>query len=162
MGRMYTVPATFTLTNTGGNADLCFLSPADDKPIKLVGFTLGQTSEAGDAAEENIRITVRHMTATVTNGSGGSAATPVGGGGGGAGFTARVNDTTVATTTGTDQIREELAWNERNTPYERYYTEEKRRDCFTAKQGEALVLRCESTVADDVSITLTVDVEEEG
>ena len=77
MGRIYAVPFNGTLTNAGGNSDLLEVLPADDKPVKLRGFTLGQTSELGDAAEESLRITVQRFAATVTGGSGGSAVTPV-------------------------------------------------------------------------------------
>ena len=63
---MYRVPFTGTLTNSGGNADLLVIQPADDKPCELVGWILGQSTETGDAAEENLRLTVQHMTATLT------------------------------------------------------------------------------------------------
>lgn len=162
MGRIYSIPYSGTLTAAGGDADLCSIQPADDKPCQIIGFDLGQTSELGDAAEENIRLTVRHLAATVTIGSGGSAVTPVGERPGtslAAGFTARCNDTTVATTTGANTIATEGAWNERNTPFEKWIPENQRK---TAVQGEALVLRNESTVADDISINLTVWVEEFG
>jgi hypothetical protein len=77
MPRMYRVPYTGTLTNAGGDSSLLSIQPADDKPCRLVGWIIGQSSETGDSAEESLRITVRHMTATVTIGSGGSAVTPV-------------------------------------------------------------------------------------
>jgi hypothetical protein len=162
MSRFYRVVFQGTITAAGGDQDLLTILPADDKPCKLVGWIIGQTSELGDAAEENVRITVRHMTATVTNGSGGSAPTAVPNRPGtdlAAGFTARVNDTTVATTTGTSTIVEELSWNERNTPWERWIPEELRP---RALQGEALLVRLETTLADDLSGTFTFFVEEEG
>lgn len=162
MSRMYRVPYTGTLANAGGDADLLSIQPADDKPCRLVGWIIGQSSEVADAAEENLRITVRHMTATFTVGSGGSAVTPVANRPGtteivAAAFTARCNDTTVATTSGTSTIMEELAWNERNTPWERYIPEELRP---VAIQGEALLVRMESTPADDLTVEMTFFVEE--
>lgn len=162
MPRMYRVPYTGTLTNAGGDSDLLSIQPADDKPCRLVGWTFGQTSEVGDAAEESLRITVRHMTATVTIGSGGSAVTPVANRPGtndvvAAGFTARCNDTTVATTSGTSTIMEELAWNERASPWERWIPEELRP---IAIQGEVLIVRMETTPADDLTAGLTFFVEE--
>jgi hypothetical protein len=54
MSRIYTVSYNGTITNAGGDVDLVELLPADDKPVKLVGFVFGQTSELGDAAEENL------------------------------------------------------------------------------------------------------------
>lgn len=162
MSRMYRVPYTGTITNAGGDCDLLSIQPADDKPCRLVGWIIGQSSEVGDAAEENLRLTVRHMTATVTIGSGGSAPTPQPNRPGtldvaAAGFTARCNDTTVATTNGTSVIMEELGWNERNTPWERWIPEEMRP---WAVQGEVLIVRMESTPADDFTGELTFFVEE--
>lgn len=162
MSRIYRVPFSGTLANAGGDADLLSIQPADDKPCRLVGWIIGQTSEVADAAEESLRITVRHMTATVTIGSGGSAPTPQPNRPGtdlAAGFTARVNDTTVATTSGTSTVAEELAWNIRNTPWERWIPEEMRP---RALQGEVLIVRMESTPADDIAANLTFFVEEEG
>lgn len=159
---MYRVPYTGTLTNAGGDTDLISIQPADDKPCRLVGWIIGQSSEVGDAAEENLRLTVRHMTATVTIGSGGSAVTPVANRPGtadiaAAGFTARCNDTTVATTSGASTIMEELAWNVRSSPWERWIPEELRP---VAVQGEALIVRLESTPADDITGELVFFVEE--
>lgn len=164
MSRIYRVPYTGTLANGDGDSDLLSIQPADDKPVRLVGWIIGQSSEVGDAQEENLRITVRHMTATVTIGSGGSAVTPVANRPGtadvvAAGFTARCNDTTVATSSGTSTIMEELAWNERNVPWERWIPEELRP---MASQGEALIVRNENAVADNVTANLTFFVEEMG
>jgi hypothetical protein len=160
--RLYRVPYTGTLTNAGGNTDLLSIEPADDKPVRLVGWILGQSSEFGDAAEESVRVTLRHMVATVTIGSGGSAVTPVANRPGtadvvAAGFTARCNDTTVATTSGTSTIMEELGWNIRSSPWERWIPEELRPVAF---QTEAIIVRLESTLTDDVTGELTFFVEE--
>lgn len=162
MPRMYRVPFTGTLTNSGGDSDLLSVQPASNKPCRLAGWMFGQTTELGDAAEESLRITMRHMVATFTVGSGGSAVTPVANRPGttdivAAGFTARCNDTTVSTTSGASTIMEEQAWNVRSSPWERWIPEEQRP---IAINGEALVVRCESTPADDLTITLTFFVEE--
>lgn len=162
MGRMYRVPFTFTMANANGDVDLVSLQPADDKPIRLAGWIVGQTSEVGDIQEEDLQLTIRHLTATVTIGTGGGAVTPVPNRPGtdvAAGFTARAGDTAVATTDGTNTIMERLGWNERNTPWERWIPEELRP---RAAQGEALVFRNETTVADDVVIAGVLFVEEEG
>lgn len=161
MSRMYRVPFNGTITAGGGDTDLIALTPADDKPIRLVGWIIGQSSEFGDAQEENIRITLRHMTATVTV-TGGSGVTPVANRPGtadvaAAGFTATANSTTVATTTGTSTIMEELAWNERSSPWERWIPEELRP---MAIQTEYLIVRMESTLADDLTGEFTFFVEE--
>lgn len=160
MSRMYTVPYTGTLTLSGGDADLFELLPADDKPVRLRGFVLGQTSEVGDAAEEGLRLSIIRLGATVTSGSGGSAVTPVplDDADAAAGFTAEANNSTVATTSGTSTTIEESAWNIRVSPLERWWPDE--RFAPLCKQGSGLVVRCQTTVADDVTIAITAYVEE--
>lgn len=162
MSRMYRVPYTGTLTAAGGDCDLLSIQPASNKPCRLVGWIIGQSSEVGDAAEEGLRLTLRHMTATVTIGSGGSSVTPVANRPGttdivAAGFTARCNDTTVATTSGASVVMEELGWNERASPWERWIPEEQRP---LAINGEVLIVRLETTPADDLTAQLTFFVEE--
>lgn len=163
MGRIYAVTFTGTVTAAGTDTDLFSLQPADDKPIKLRGFRLSQISEVGDAQEEGLRITVRRMLATFTVGSGGSAITAVAPVTDSAepvwGFTARANDSTVATTSGANQVMEECGWNERNTPTDIWYPDD--RFATKARQTEALVIRMETTLADDMTACLTAWVEEE-
>jgi len=156
---IYRIPYTGTLTNAGGDSDWLYALAADDKPIRLMGMRFSQSTEIGDAQEENLRITIRRLGATVTVGSGGSAVTPipprtvdVAAGG-----TYRCNDTTVSTTSGTNLICEELAWNVRNTPCEFWWEPDLR---LQVVHGEALVVRCESTPTDDVTGQLTFFVEE--
>jgi hypothetical protein len=158
MSRIYRVPYSGAVTTS---ADLIEILPADDKPVKLIGFIIGQTSETGDAAEENLRLTVRHMTATVTSGSGGSSVTPVKNDPGvdvAAGFAAEANNGTVATTSGTSTVMEEFAWNIRSSPLERWWPDDDLAP--TARQGEALLIRLESTPADSISVNYTAIVKE--
>lgn len=161
MGRIYSVTFQGTVTNAGGDQDLIEILPADDKPVKLRGFLLSQISEVGDAAEEGLRISVIRMPATVTSGSGGSSPTPVpvDSADAAAGFAVEVNNTTVATTSGTAVIPMELGWNERASPYDFWYPDE--RFCPKAKQGEALLVRMQTTPADDFTGCFTFWVEEE-
>jgi hypothetical protein len=158
--RIYTVPWTGTVTNAGGDADLWEILPADDLPCKIRGFRLGQTSEVGDSAEESLRISIIRMTATVTSGSGGSAGAPeqVDLAAQTPGFAAEVNNTTVATTSGDTEIIEELAWNERASPLEIWYPDPD--FAPRAIQGQALLIRLQSTVADDITFAGTLWVEE--
>jgi hypothetical protein len=160
MSRMYHVAYTGTIANAGGNADLLEASPADDKPIKLRGFVLSQVSEIGDAAEEGLRITVQRFPATVTSGNG-TAVTPVplDSADTAAGFAAECNGATVASTSGSAVVLEEIGWNIRNSPYEHWYPDE--RFCPKAKQGEALIVRMETTPADDFTGCFTFILEEE-
>lgn len=160
MSRIYRIPYTGTLTAAGTDVDLALLLPADDKPIALAGFVIGQTSRIGDAQEEILRITIRHFAATITNGTGGSAPTPATSPNQpAAGFTCRVHDTTVATTSGTGTILEELSWNIRNTPWD-FYIEEKMREGMVARQGEGLIVRMETTPGQNIVAGWTVRVEE--
>ena len=76
--------------------DFFYIAPADDRPVRLVSLFLSQSSDYGDAAAEGLRIKVIRGHATV--GSGGSAFTPTPNSANdvAAGFTARINDTTIA------------------------------------------------------------------
>lgn len=160
MGRFYRIPYTGTLANSTGDSDLVVIQPADDKPCKLVGWIFGQSTEVGDSAEENLRITVRHMTATVTV-TGGTSVTAVPNRPGtdtASGATITCNNTTVTTTNGTSTIMEEFAWNIRQSPFERWIPEELRP---RASQGEVLIVRMESTPADDITGEVCFFMEEE-
>lgn len=160
MSRKYTVPYSGTLTNAGGDCDLFELTPTDDKPIRLRGLVLAQTSEVADAAEEGLRISIIHLGATVTSGSGGSAVTPapVDLADSVAGFAAEANNTTVATSSGTSTTMYEFAWNIRISPMEMWWPDEQLAPL--CRQGAALVVRCQTTAADDISIAITAIVEE--
>lgn len=159
MSRIYTVPYAGTLTNAGGDTDLFELTPADDKPIRLIGLILSQTSEVADAAEEGLRISIIHLGATVTSGNG-TSVTPVPNdlADSAAGFTAEANGATVATSSGTSTTMYEFAWNIRISPMEIPWPDERRAPL--CRQGSALVVRCQTTAADDISIAITAIVEE--
>jgi len=155
----YRVPATFTVTAANTDVDLLLIRPATNKPCRLVGWIISQSSEIGDAQEETLRVTVRHMAATLTV-TGGTSVTPVPPHPGvdtAAGMTATVYHATVTTTSGASTVVEELGWNVRNTPWERWIPEELRPQAIN---GEGLLVRCESTVADDVVVEVTFFVEE--
>jgi len=163
MGRGYTVSYSGTLANASGDADLLEILPADDKPVRLVGMRLGQISEVGDAAEEGLRISVIHMTGTVTSGSGGSSVTPQPPRPGtdlAAGFAAECNNSTVATTSGTASIRDEIGWNIRQSPWETFMFDEKMQ--VRAVQTEAIIVRLQTTPADDITGQVTFFLEEDG
>jgi hypothetical protein len=160
MSRIYTVSFAGTVTNAGGDTDLLELTPADDKPCKLRGMVLAQYSEFADAAEEAVRISVIRLPATVTSGNG-TATTgqflddidPA------AGFAAETNGTTVATTSGTGITLVETAWNLRNSPYEMWWPDAEYAP--KVRQASALVVRMQSTLADDASLACTFYIEEE-
>jgi hypothetical protein len=94
MPRVYTVQ--FEDVTVSAAQDIVSLDAATDKPIELVAIELAQNTELGDAAEEQLRIQLSRGHTTV--GSGGTAPTPqpTSPGDSAAGFTSRVNDTTIA------------------------------------------------------------------
>ena len=152
--RGYSCPFTGTITNAGGNTDLVTILAADDKPVWIDGFRIGQISEVGDAAEEGLSFTFHRFTATVTAGTGGSAVTAglddqtdtaFGG-------TCRVNDTAVNTTSGSALVLDEVAWNIRASPWETWFPESPKR----ISQGEAFIVRCNTTPADDITASWTL------
>lgn len=70
MGRMYSI--TFqaqSITTANADYDLFEIAPADDKPVALHWVSLGQTTELGDSAEEQLRIAIIRGHATGGNGS---------------------------------------------------------------------------------------------
>lgn len=121
MARLYTLTLSASISTT---ADFFALSPAADKPIRIHKLLLSQKTDVGDAQEEELRFSIRYFKgATITAGTGGAAQTPnpVNENDAAAGFTARVGDTTIATTTGTNQLNEDWSWNSRSGPYERVW-----------------------------------------
>lgn len=161
MGRIYTVSFSGTIANAAGDTDWLELLPADDKPVKLRGFMLSQISEVRDVEEEGLNFSIIRLPATVTSGSGGSAATPIpmDSADVAAGFAAEVNNSTVATTSGSAVTLAEFGWINRNSPLDLWFPDE--RFAPKVKQGEALVIRMQTTIADDATGQLTAWIEEE-
>lgn len=156
---MYILPWNGTVTNAGGNADLWEINPADDRPVRLRAVVLGQTSEVQDTEEEGLRVSILRLLATVTSGNG-TAGTEeaLGESGQSASFTWEYNGSTVATTSGTTETLAQLGWINRQSPMELWFPDE--RFCPKAVQGEALIIRLEDTVADDMSFAGFAIVEE--
>lgn len=97
MGRMYSVAVS--AVSVSAAQDVFELRPADDKPIKIHEVRLSQYSDAGDAQDEMLSVTI--IRGFTTSGSGGSTPTPAPLGssaGSAAGCAAEANNTTVATT----------------------------------------------------------------
>ena len=165
MGRLYSIPFSFTVTAAGGDCDILNIQPAADKPVRLRGLRLGQMTDFKDANEVGMKLAIRRFTATVTNGSGGAALTPVRvdpDDTTAAGATVRGNDATVATTTGTNELREYLDWNVRNMPLEVWWTTPGDEDTAPKCSGNAnrLILRLETALAADVAVDGTAWIEE--
>lgn len=100
MPRMYTV--IFENVTVSAAQDLFSLKGSTGKTIRCKRVVLGATNTTLQTAQ-SLRLRVKYLPATVTAGSGGTAPTPqlLDPGDAAAAFTARVNDTTQATTSGT-------------------------------------------------------------
>lgn len=109
-GRVYAVP--FAAVAITAAQDLVEISPADDKPVELIGWHIGQTTDAGDAQDELLQITV--IRGHTSSGSGGSSVTPapLSPNDAAAGFAAEINNTTIASA-GTTATLFASAWNVR-------------------------------------------------
>ena len=94
MRGVYTVE--FENVSVSAQVDFFEITPADDRPVAIIGMTLDQMSDVGDAAEEILRYRV--IRGHTTSGSGGATPTPVALSprDAAAGFTAETNNTTIA------------------------------------------------------------------
>lgn len=108
MSRVYS--ASFSGVAVSALQDFFSLLVADDEPIKILGCTISQSSDYGDAEEEGLRIAIIRGWGTV--GSGGSAPTAraLSSKEGAASASVRANDTTEASA-GTDLVMYEEVWN---------------------------------------------------
>ena len=100
--RVYTVE--FNAVSVSVQQDFFELTPADDKPIEILGVFISQHSDFGDAQDELLLYQcIRGFT---TSGSGGSTATPrpLDRSGPAAGFTCEINNTTKANTGTTNTL----------------------------------------------------------
>src|SRR5574342_174006 len=122
MGRIYTVPFTKSAVTT--SMDAWEVVPGDDKTLLIHEIEIYQTSEIGDAQEEQLAVSIiRDYT---TSGSGGSAVTPVkqNKDDAAAGFPAEAGNTTVASA-GTPETTHECGFNVR-TGFDKVFTPETR------------------------------------
>lgn len=158
------------VTHTGGFKAVAITAAQDLFEVKssataltiVHGFSLFQTTDLGDAAEEVLRLTTNRGSGTVTSGSGGSTATmnvkvrgQTAWGG-----TVEVNNTTVlAVGTGTllNDI-EHLGWNIR-IPMFHLWTPEQRPIILP---GEYWTLELEAAPADSVTVSGTIYLEQIG
>jgi hypothetical protein len=72
-GRVYSAP--INVAAHAAQVDIFELLAASGKPLKLISFELGQTSEVGDAQEEFLPLALKRVTGSPTSGSGGGTAT---------------------------------------------------------------------------------------
>lgn len=112
MARTYAV--SFSAVAITAAQDVFEVTPADDKPVRLLGLVLGQYTDVGDAASENLSVLVRRLPATFTTGTGGTQGVtpvPLDASDSAAGFAADINNTGVATTSGTAVTLWADVWN---------------------------------------------------
>lgn len=137
--------------------DFFEVTPADDKPVKILGLFLSQSSDVGDAAEEMLRIQI--IRGHTTSGSGGTQPTPVPihPNDAAAGFACDVNNTTIASV-GTTALLHSEAFNIRSS-LQLWWTPE---TAPIANQGNTTILvRLMAAPADSLSMSGTLYVEEE-
>lgn len=167
LGRPYTVPLYSTANPpTGGvsvsaQQDLFYIKPAADKIVVIEAIYLGVAgvqANSGDAKEELLDVALLYLPATVTVGSGGSAITPtpIEVNDAAAGFTARINDTTKATSSGTVLPRHPDAWNTR-IPFV-YLPPPEHRDLVA--NAAAIVFRLNATPSSTLTVTGEMRVRE--
>jgi hypothetical protein len=159
LGRLYAV--TFTAVSVSAAQDLIYIKPAADKPILLEHVKIGVvggTADAADAQEELLDIRIVRLPATVTVGSGGGAFTPlpIQVSDAEAGFTARINDTTIATTSGSLQVLDADQMNSR-VGYTYLPAPEHR---VVVANAQAIVCRLTGAPADALSVNGTALVRE--
>lgn len=74
LGRAYRAP--INIGSTTAQIDIFELLTSSSVPVAVCGFHLGQTSEVGDAQEEQLTLVLKYVTGSPTTGSGGSTVTP--------------------------------------------------------------------------------------
>jgi hypothetical protein len=154
--RIYTV--SFLATAVTAQVDLFELTPADDKPIEVMGLFIGQSSDAGDTQAELLAYSV--IRGFTTSGSGGAAPTPAktNRSDTAAGFTAETCNTTLATTGTTAQIHAdtfhvasgEKLWLPEGCEWE------------ASQADTTIVVRLQAAPADSLTMSATVYVREQG
>lgn len=160
VGRVYAVE--FHAVSVSAQQDFFYIKPAADKICLLEAVYLsnvGGGADAGDAQEELYRIEVRRVPATVTVGSGGSsvsAPNPLVTNDTAASFTARINDTTPATSSGTILNLHSDGMNVR-VPYVWIPPQE---HPYVVANAQAIVVTLLTTPADAVTMNGTAIVRE--
>lgn len=154
-GRTYSVE--FHNVAVSVQQDFFYIKPAADKICVIEAIYLsnvGIAADAGDAQEELWDVEMIRVPATVTAGSGGGAFTPnpLSTNDAAAGATARINDTTKATTSGTLLVLHSDGFNVR-IPY--VYMPPPEHRAYVAN-AQAIVFRLNSTPTDAVTMNGTL------
>lgn len=111
------MPRTYTVSFEGvavtAAQDFFEVQPADDKPCRITGIFLSQSSDVGDAAEELLRIEVIRGHTTSGSGGGTPVEEPLEPNDAAAGFVSETNNTTIASA-GTTSILHAQTFNIRS------------------------------------------------
>ena len=155
MSGVYTVQ--FNGVASTAQQDLFELVAASGKPLVILGYSLSQSSDVGDAKEQQNLILFK--SGQTTSGSGGSTPTPVAtdSSGGAASFTAEVNNTTKASG-GTIVTHEARSWNIRG-PLDVLFTQEQQ---LIMPAGRRCTLELAKTPTESIDICGTIWVQEIG
>lgn len=160
-GRMYACTWDGSGGDVTGTIDFFELTPADDKPCQVHACIITQTTELGDAQEEQLRVEIQRGGTAMTTGSGGVAAAAgvsLSPSGAASGFTFEAGNTTLATFTAGVVLHRE-AFNVR-TGWIYIPTPEMRPSVSQANGG--LVVRLAAAPADAIRFQATLLVEEYG
>lgn len=155
MSGVYTVQ--FNGVAATAQQDLFELVAASGKPIVILGFSLSQSTEVGDSAEEALSILLK--SGQTTSGSGGSAPTPVANDStmAAAGFTAEANNTTKASA-GTIVTHGAWNWNIR-VPLDVLFTQEQQ---LVMAASRRCTLELATTPADSITMSGVIWIQELG
>jgi hypothetical protein len=110
---VYTVPINCSNAITT-QIDIFEIAAGANRPVTLLGFEIAQTSEIGDAMEEQIELLLKRVTGAPTSGSGGPAAAairPVGQDNSLASGATFENGNTTKLTGGTPEELKRFSWN---------------------------------------------------
>lgn len=155
MSGVYTVQ--FNGVAVSAQQDLFELVANSAKPIVILGFSLSQSTEVGDTAEEALSILLK--SGQTTSGSGGSTPTPVANDStmAAASFTAEANNTTKASA-GTIVTHGAWNWNIR-VPLDVLFTQEQQ---LVMAASRRCTLELATTPADSVTMSGTIWIQEIG
>lgn len=151
--RIYNIP--FFQVSVTAVQDLFAAYAGANMALEIISITLGQI---GQTSAELLEVSLNLLPATVTAGSGGTAPTPNpdASTNQASTFTARVNDTTPATSSGTILRRHVDVWNLPNG-YQWIFPERARPSC---KPSEALIFKLERAPAAGRTVSGTMKVGE--
>lgn len=159
MSRMYT--CQFNAVAVTVAQDLFEIIGATGKILRIHSIELEQSTEVGDAQEEQLGITLKYGAGSVTSGSGGSSVTPakIEQGDAAASFTCKANNTTkMAAGSGTITTQRAWTWNVR-IPFNKIFTE---RQMPVIGSADRMTIELVAAPTDSVTMNGTVVVEEIG